>query len=73
MTFHSPESHSTFQEFFRTEAVAGGLLVVCAAGALVTANTMWADAYNAVWQVPLTVALGDHSLSLSIQRGLTTA
>jgi Na+:H+ antiporter, NhaA family len=68
MTVHPPESHSTFQEFFRTEALAGGLLVVCAAGALVTANTMWADAYNAVWQVPLTVAVGDHSLSLSIQQ-----
>jgi NhaA family Na+:H+ antiporter len=68
MSFESQESHSTFREFFRTEAAAGGLLVICAAGAVIAANSAWAEAYNAVWQVPLTIALGEHSLSLSIQQ-----
>ena len=39
MTVDSQETHSTFQEFFRTEAAAGALLVGCAVAALVTANS----------------------------------
>lgn len=68
MTVESQESHSTFQEFFRTEAAAGALLVICAAAALVTANSAWGDAYNALWEMPLAVALGAHTLSLSLHQ-----
>jgi Na+:H+ antiporter, NhaA family len=68
MTSDSQKPNSSFQEFFRTEAATGGLLVACAAGALITANTAWADAYHALWQTRLTMSLGSHSLSLSLQQ-----
>src|SRR3989337_514427 len=53
----SRESHSTgpFQEFFRTEAAAGALLVVCACAALVAANSGWADAYHSLWETPFVI------------------
>jgi Na+/H+ antiporter NhaA len=35
-----------FQEFFRTEAVGGALLVACAGAALVFANSGWAAQYQ---------------------------
>jgi NhaA family Na+:H+ antiporter len=64
----SRESHSTFQEFFRTEAVAGALLVICAAAALVISNSPWADPYNALWHTRMAVAFGSHTLSLSVHQ-----
>ena len=68
MTVASQETHSTFQEFFRTEAAAGALLVGCAVAALITANSGWADAYNALWETPVAVAWGSHTLSLSVHQ-----
>ncbi len=68
MTVASQETHSTFQEFFRTEAAAGGLLVGCAVAALITANSGWADAYNALWETPVAVAWRSHTLSLSVHQ-----
>lgn len=70
MTGHAQESHSPFQEFFRTEAAAGSLLVACAAAALITANSAWADSYNALWHTQVTVAFGSHALSLSVHQWL---
>ena len=48
MTAEPQESRSTspFQEFFRTEAAGGALLVACACAALIVANSAWADAYH---------------------------
>jgi hypothetical protein len=34
-----------FQEFFRSEAAGGALLLVCACAALALANSRWADVY----------------------------
>ena len=68
MSGQARESHAPFQEFFRTEAAAGAVLVGCAAAALITANSVWADSYNALWQSQLTVALGRHALSLSLHQ-----
>jgi Na+:H+ antiporter, NhaA family len=68
MTVESHESYSTFQEFFRTEAAAGALLVGCAAAALIAANSAWADVYTALWKIPLTVAFATHTLSLSLHQ-----
>jgi NhaA family Na+:H+ antiporter len=68
MTVNSHEPHSTFQEFFRTEAAAGAVLVLCAAAALVTANTGWADAYTALWETPIAIAWGGRTLSLSVHQ-----
>jgi hypothetical protein len=48
MTVQAEEflSTSPFQEFFRTEAAAGALLVFCAGAVFVAPNSVWADAYH---------------------------
>lgn len=57
---------SPFQEFFRTEAATGALLVSCACAALAIANSPWADAYHALWATRVAVAEGGHVLSLTL-------
>lgn len=58
-------STSAFQEFFRTEAAGGALLVACAALALVVANSPWAEAYHRLLAMPLAVSANGHGLSLT--------
>jgi NhaA family Na+:H+ antiporter len=58
-------STSPFQEFFRTEAAGGALLVACACAALVVANSAWADAYHRLLATTIVVAAGGHTLSLT--------
>ena len=57
---------SPFQEFFRTEAATGALLVFCACAALVAANSGWADAYHRLWAMPIVITGGEHALSLTL-------
>jgi NhaA family Na+:H+ antiporter len=59
-------STSLFQEFFRTEAAGGALLVACAFAALLIANSRWADAYHHLWAITLSVGAGGYGLSLTI-------
>jgi len=59
-------STSLFQEFFRTEAAGGALLIACAVAALVMANSSWADAYHHLWAITVSVAAGGSGLSLTI-------
>jgi NhaA family Na+:H+ antiporter len=70
MTVQPEESAptSTFQEFFRTEAATGALLVFCACAALVAANSVWADAYHRLWATPRAIAGGGHTLSLTLHQ-----
>ena len=70
MTVRVEESASTnpFQEFFRTEAATGALLVFCAAAALGIANSSWADAYHRLWETPIAVVGGGHTLSLTLHQ-----
>jgi len=66
-----PESASTstpFQEFFRAEAIGGAVLVVCAATALLIANSGWAGAYEHLWHLPLTIGAGSYALSLTLHQ-----
>jgi NhaA family Na+:H+ antiporter len=55
-----------FQEFFKTEAAGGVLLVGCACAALVLANSGWATDYHALWDTRVTLGAGDHQLSLTV-------
>src|SRR5712691_9222969 len=64
--FQSPAS--PFQEFFRTEAAGGALLVACAGLALAVANSAWADTYHRLLATTLTIAAGGHGLSLSVHQ-----
>jgi NhaA family Na+:H+ antiporter len=70
MALDLQESHSTgsFQEFFRTEAAAGALLVICAVAALVVANSAWAAAYHRLWATPIVIAGGGYALSLTLHQ-----
>ena len=61
MTAEPQDSRSTnpFQEFFRTEAAGGALLVACACAALVVANSAWADAYHRLLATTIAIAGGE--------------
>ena len=70
MTAEPLESRSTspFQEFFRTEAAGGALLVACACAALFVANSDWADAYHRLLATTIAIAGGGHALSLTVHQ-----
>jgi NhaA family Na+:H+ antiporter len=70
MAAESQESRSTspFQEFFRTEAAGGAVLVACAGAALIVANSAWADAYHRLLATTIAVAAGGHELSLTVHQ-----
>ena len=55
-----------FQRFFQTEAAGGGLLLLSACAALITANTSWADDYRRLWSIPIGISVMNHSLSLTV-------
>jgi Na+:H+ antiporter, NhaA family len=59
---------SPFQEFFKTEAAGGALLVVSALAALVAANSAWADGYHHLWTTPIRISAGGHELSLTLHQ-----
>lgn len=70
MTAEAPGSPSAnpFQEFFRTEAAGGALLVTCACAALIVANSGWADAYHRLLATTIAMTVGGHGLSLTVHQ-----
>nr|WP_321259600.1 Na+/H+ antiporter NhaA [uncultured Pseudodesulfovibrio sp.] len=52
-----------FQVFFKSKATGGILLIICAAVALLWANSPWADTYVALWNTKFTVGFGYATLS----------
>ena len=63
----------SFQEFVRTEAAGGALLVACACAALVVANSAWADAYQHLLAATIAIGAGEHALSLTIHQWINDA
>ena len=63
-----------FESFFKIEASSGVLLLLCAVGALVWANSPWQDSYHHLWHTPFGVTLGSfefrHELHFWINDGL---
>jgi Na+:H+ antiporter, NhaA family len=55
-----------FQRFFRTETLGGLVLLGFGLAALAIANSPLADTYNHLWEMPLTVGIAPHELSLSL-------
>jgi Na+:H+ antiporter, NhaA family len=55
-----------FQRFFRTETLGGLVLLGFGLAALAIANSPWAEAYNHIWERPLTLGIAPHELSLSL-------
>src|SRR5215831_3698887 len=54
-----------FQRFFRTETLGGLVLLSFGLAALAIANSPLTEAYNHLWELPLTVGIAPHELSLS--------
>ncbi|HEU0273896.1 MAG TPA: Na+/H+ antiporter NhaA [Candidatus Udaeobacter sp.] len=57
-----------FQRFFSTEAAGASVLVVFGVVALLLANSPFANAYEHLWQVRLTIGIAGHSLSLTLHQ-----
>jgi len=55
-----------FQRFFRTETLGGLVLLGFGLVALAIANSPLSEAYNHLWEMPLTVGIAPHELSLSL-------
>ena len=68
---HLPPHHALFtrfQEFVRTEAAGGALLVACACAAMAAANSPWSDAYHHLWTTSASIGIGTGALSLSLHQ-----
>src|SRR5215831_14068089 len=55
-----------FQRFFRIETLGGLVLLGFGLAALAIANSQFSEAYNHLWEIPLTVGIAPHQLSLSL-------
>jgi NhaA family Na+:H+ antiporter len=55
-----------FQYFFRTETLGGLVLLGFGLAALAIANSPWSAAYGHLWEIPLTLGIVPHELSLSL-------
>ena len=55
-----------FQRFFRTETLGGVVLLGFGLAALAIANSPLSAAYNHLWEIPLTLGIVPHELSLSL-------
>lgn len=47
-----------FDEFVHRQASGGLVLLICAATALLWANSPWGNLYSEVWQTPLSIRIG---------------
>ena len=55
-----------FQEFVHAES-SGGMLLLAAAGiALIWANSPWADTYEQLWYIPVSLVVGQHALTKTL-------
>ena len=54
------------ERFLHLEAASGVVLLLAAAVALVWANSPFADSYHDLWHLPLTLGIGDFSISRSL-------
>src|SRR5690349_18598880 len=54
---------------FMQSAPAGGIvLLVCAAAAMTWANSPWAHSYHALWETPITFAVGASGAQLTLHQ-----
>lgn len=57
---------TTLNHFLHIEAVSGVVLLIAAAAALIWANSPYAQGYHHFWHLPLSVGLGDATISQSL-------
>ena len=65
-----------FARFIKVETSGGVVLAICTLVALLAANSPWGSQYSAVWEVPISLSIGDfmlkHTLREWINDGLMT-
>jgi NhaA family Na+:H+ antiporter len=57
---------SALQRFLHVESASGVVLLMAALIALIWANSAFAATYNALWHLPVSIGIGDHSFSKSL-------
>lgn len=57
---------TALERFLHVEAASGIVLLLAAAVALIWANSFVAESYQHFWHIPLTIAIGGHSVSQSL-------
>ncbi|HYI30029.1 MAG TPA: Na+/H+ antiporter NhaA, partial [Bradyrhizobium sp.] len=62
MAVAAQPDRSFFQRFIRTETLGGLILLLVAVAALLWANSPWAPFYTALWEIPLAIGVGEHTL-----------
>ncbi len=70
---HSITLIKPLADFFHKEASAGLLLVLAAVVALIWANSPWADSYVSFWSHEITLALDQHTLTLTLREWVNDA
>jgi NhaA family Na+:H+ antiporter len=55
-----------FQDFAQRESSSGLLLLACTIIALAWANSPWRDAYLRLWEIPISVGVGDYAIRESL-------
>jgi NhaA family Na+:H+ antiporter len=56
----------TVHRFMHIEAVSGIILLIAATIALIWANSPFAASYHALWHLPLSIGIGEHTFSRSL-------
>jgi NhaA family Na+:H+ antiporter len=62
-----------FLRFIRIESIAGGALLLCAAVALLLANTPWSASYLSFWDIRTGLSFGDIEFSRSLKHWINDA
>ncbi len=62
-----------FVQFMQVESAGGIVLLVCTALALFLANSPWAEAYHHFWHLPVSLGVGEYSLSHSLEYWINDA
>jgi NhaA family Na+:H+ antiporter len=60
------QAFATLESFLRIEAVSGIALLLAAATALIWANSPYAHGYHALWDLPVSIAVGPFGFSQSV-------
>ncbi len=64
---------SPLRDFLHTEAAGGVLLAIGAVAALIWANSPWSGSYDSLWATDISLAFGDHVLTLDLRHWVNDA
>lgn len=60
------KAFTAFERFIHIEAMSGVVLLLAAIAALIWANSPFADSYHHLWHLPITVSIGEWTVSHSL-------